>query len=112
VRRFLSERQELLLVPATVLPEATYMLRKWLGASKELALVSSVANGELAVEALDAADYRRCEELMLQSDALGFVDASVVAVAERLRLTRLLTTDRRHFSIVRPRHVEAFELVP
>jgi predicted nucleic acid-binding protein len=112
VRSFLGRRQELLLAPATVLPEAAYMIRKWLGSSSELAFVRSVTNGELAVESLDSADYRRCEELMADYDQLGFVDASVVAVAERLNLARLLTTDRRHFSIVRPRHVGAFELVP
>lgn len=43
---------------------------------------------------------------------LGFVDASVVAVAERLGERQVATLDRRHFSVVRPRHVKAFRLVP
>jgi predicted nucleic acid-binding protein len=43
---------------------------------------------------------------------LGTVDASVVATAERLRATTMATLDRRHFGVVRPRHVAAFELVP
>jgi uncharacterized protein len=112
VRTFLSGRRELLLLPATVLPEITYMLRTWLGAGEELAFVNSIASGESAVEDLRAIDYQRCGELMQLYGEIGFVDASIVAVAERLDLPRLLTTDRRHFSIVRPRHVEAFELVP
>jgi predicted nucleic acid-binding protein len=33
-------------------------------------------------------------------------------MAERLGVTRILTTDRHHFSLVRPSHVPAFELVP
>ncbi len=33
---------------------------------------------------------------------LGAVDASVLAVAERLRLTDVATLDRRHLTIVRP----------
>ena len=33
-------------------------------------------------------------------------------IAERLRLTTIATTDRRHFSTIRPTHVEAFELLP
>ena len=45
-------------------------------------------------------------------DFLGFVDASVVAVAERLKTTELATTDRRTFTIVRPGHTESFTLVP
>jgi len=43
---------------------------------------------------------------------LGSVDASVVAVAERLGVTMVMTIDRRHFTVVRPRHVDAFTLLP
>jgi predicted nucleic acid-binding protein len=43
---------------------------------------------------------------------LGAVDASVVAVAERLKITQVATLDRRHFTVVRPEHVPAFELLP
>ena len=40
------------------------------------------------------------------------VDASLVAVAERLKLKSLVTTDRRDFRRVRPKHVAAFDLLP
>jgi predicted nucleic acid-binding protein len=43
---------------------------------------------------------------------LGTVDASVIAAAERLAIGRVATLDRRHFSVVRPRHVDAFVLIP
>jgi predicted nucleic acid-binding protein len=43
---------------------------------------------------------------------IGFVDATVVAIAERLKLKRILTTDRRDFSLMRPRHCKEFELLP
>jgi hypothetical protein len=43
---------------------------------------------------------------------LGLVDASVVALAEQLGVEELATLDRRHFSVVRPRHVDAFTLLP
>jgi predicted nucleic acid-binding protein len=43
---------------------------------------------------------------------LGAVDAAGVAVAERLNLAEFATVDRRHFSIDRPRHVDAFTLLP
>jgi predicted nucleic acid-binding protein len=43
---------------------------------------------------------------------LGTVDASLIALAERLPTKRIATLDRRHFSVVRPAHVEAFELLP
>jgi predicted nucleic acid-binding protein len=43
---------------------------------------------------------------------LGGTDASVVTLAERLGTDVVITLDRRHFAVVRPAHVDAFELVP
>jgi predicted nucleic acid-binding protein len=43
---------------------------------------------------------------------LGTVDASVIAAAERLGITDVATVDRRHFTVVRPEHVAAFEILP
>jgi uncharacterized protein len=43
---------------------------------------------------------------------LGGTDASVIAIAERLGIHRIATFDRRHFTVVRPAHVEAFTLLP
>lgn len=43
---------------------------------------------------------------------VGFVDSSVVTVAERLKVRRVMTTDRRHFSIIQPRHCSRLELLP
>jgi predicted nucleic acid-binding protein len=39
-------------------------------------------------------------------------DVSVVAIAERLAITHIATLDRRDFSLIRPRHVSAFTLLP
>lgn len=44
--------------------------------------------------------------------ALGTVDASVIAAAERIGITTIATLDRRPVSAVRPRPVEAFTLPP
>ena len=43
---------------------------------------------------------------------LGFVDASIIALAERLGVTTIATIDRRDFAVVRPTHCDAFELIP
>jgi predicted nucleic acid-binding protein len=40
------------------------------------------------------------------------VDASIIAVAERLNVTTIATLDRRDFTVVRPVHCQAFELIP
>jgi len=36
----------------------------------------------------------------------------VVTTAERLGINEVATVDRRHFTIVRPCHIEAFTLLP
>jgi predicted nucleic acid-binding protein len=74
----------------------------------------SVRRGEVRIETLSQADLTRTVAVMEQyQDArLRFVDASLVAVAERLRVREILTTDRRHFSLVRPRHCANFALRP
>jgi uncharacterized protein len=38
-------------------------------------------------------------------------DASVIALAERLDVSVIVTLDRRHFAAVAPRRVGAFELI-
>ncbi len=43
---------------------------------------------------------------------IGVVDASVMVLAERLGTRLIATLDRRHFLAIRPRHVEAFTLLP
>jgi uncharacterized protein len=43
---------------------------------------------------------------------LGIVDAAMIATAERLRLTKIATLDRRHFGVVRPNHTRAFAVCP
>lgn len=43
---------------------------------------------------------------------IDFADAAIVAIAERLKAQRILTLDRRHFSMMRPRHCAAFEILP
>jgi predicted nucleic acid-binding protein len=112
MRDLLQSQRAPLLVPVTVVPEAAYLLRNRLGRAAERRFAESLAAAELAVENLTSADVRRCAELLGTYDFLGYVDASVVAVAERLKLRSLVTTDRRDFGRVRPRHTRAFELLP
>jgi len=73
-----------------------------------------IENGAFTVLDLAPDDYPRVRELCTQySDwPLGFVDAAVVALAERERQTRIATLDRRHFGAIKPRHIAAFELLP
>jgi len=78
------------------------------------ALLDEIEQGTYVVEDLLPSDYRRLRELLATYADLriGFVDAAVLAVTERLREPKLATLDHRHFSVMRPRHVDALELLP
>ncbi|MCX5835770.1 MAG: PIN domain-containing protein [Deltaproteobacteria bacterium] len=103
-----------LIVPATVIPEVCYLLNAHLGAHVENAFLTSLTNRELSFENVSLDDFARCLVILkdYQDLNIGLVDASLIAVAERLKLTRLLTTDRRHFSAIRPKHCLNLLLLP
>jgi len=112
MRDFFAGQRQTLLTPSTVIPEAAYLIRTRLGPRVEKMFVESLADGEITVENLTRSDLTRCAQLLGEYDFLGLVDASLVAVGERLKLKALVTTDRRDFRRVRPKHIAAFELLP
>ncbi|MDA8072164.1 MAG: PIN domain-containing protein [Actinomycetota bacterium] len=103
-----------LVIAAPVVPETAWLIESRLGPTAEARFLRLVTAGELDVVDLGIDDYRRCVELIERyADlGLGMVDASVVTVAERLKITTLATLNHRDFNVVRPRHVKAFELIP
>lgn len=113
-RRLLRDTTRPIVVPQTVTAEVAYLLGSRLGAHAELAFVRSIRDGELMVEPVLPADWRRVTELVeTYSDLpLGLVDASVVAIAERLGQTRIASLDHRHLGLVRPAHCDRLELLP
>jgi uncharacterized protein len=74
----------------------------------------SLAGGDFSPVDLTPADYLRMSELVEQyADLpLGTTDAAVVALAERLATSEVATLDRRHVTVVRPRHAGTLTLLP
>ena len=109
----ISTRHEVV-VAAPVLAEVCYLAQAHISPLAEIDFVASIARGEFAVEAQLTSDLPRVAQLVKRyADlSLGYVDASVVAIAERLGARAILTTDRRHFAAVRDRKGRAFTLLP
>ncbi len=101
-----------LVVPALVVAEATYFVGRRLGAAAESRFLHGI--GGLDVEGPSREDFARMAELVERyaDFPLGGTDASVIALAERLDASIILTLDRRHFAAIAPCHREAFELMP
>lgn len=111
---FFDATPEGLVVPQVVLAEAGYMVGKLAGPVAEATFVRQMGADEIDLHALDTEDLERMGDLMeTYADLrLGIVDAAVIAIAERLEVRTIATLDRRDFSVVRPRHISHFEIVP
>jgi hypothetical protein len=105
---------EPLILPGVVLPEICYLISSRLGHQTMRHFVSSIRPDAVQVESPTAEDLVRVHEILEQyaDSQLDFTDAAIVAIAERLAITRVYTLDRRDFSIVRPIHCDYFELLP
>ncbi len=103
-----------LLIPAPVFAETCIMLERKVDARAELKFVQEVNAGTFILSPTTAAELARIQELVTQyiDFPLGVVDASVVALAERLRIGEVATLDHRHFRSIRPHHLDAFSLLP
>ncbi len=112
--RLLEEHPGPLIVPELVVCEVAYLLATRVGAEAEVRFLGDLAAGNLMPEPVHAADWLRIAELVwaYRDLPLGTVDASVVAAAERLGITEIATLDHRHFSVVRPKHADAFRILP
>jgi predicted nucleic acid-binding protein len=112
--QLLRDHQGQLKVPAPVIAECAWQIERNLGPASEAGFLRLITAGQLEVVDLSVADYGHCADLIERyaDMGLGLVDASVITVAENLGVITLATLNRRDFTVVRPRHVAVFELLP
>jgi len=113
-RQLVERSPERRVVPAPILVELDHFIRQRLGFVTHAVFLRDVTDGAYFIADLLPDDYLRIRELCAKyrDSGIGLVDASVVAIAERLKEPKIATLDRRHFGIIRPRHIAAFELLP
>lgn len=105
---------ETILIPATVLPEVDYLTTKYLGERVAKAFLKDLVEEYFTYLPVDINDLKQALKVMAryQEVPLGLVDASIVVLAERYRIQKILTLDRRHFSLIKPEKMPYFELLP
>jgi uncharacterized protein len=112
-RALIEATDDALVIPAPVLVELDYWTHQRLQAGA-LALLADIEAGAYAVADLTIADHRRVREFCdryVDAD-IGFGDAAVFAIVERLDEPKVATLDRRHFALLRPRHGDSIDLLP
>jgi predicted nucleic acid-binding protein len=112
--QLLRESREEKVIPAPVLPELAYWLGQGLPLQALITTLDNIVARAFRVEDLQSVDYVRVREICVTyaDSPVGFVDAAVLAVVERLNEPKLATLDHRHFRMMRPRHVESLTLLP
>ena len=106
--------EQTIYLPQTVLAEVGYMLGQALGNRAVGAFLRRLPETKYRLLSLEAEDMLRTAELLEQyvDTCVDFVDATIAAVSERLKIARILTLDQRDFHIIRPKHTAYFELLP
>lgn len=101
-----------LVIPALCVAEATYVLQARRGSRTEALFLKGLSDFDIRLPL--AEDWSRIGDLVEEYSnfPLGGTDASVIALAERLRTDIVITLDRRHFGSVRPKHCERLRLFP
>ncbi|MFB2875525.1 type II toxin-antitoxin system VapC family toxin [Floridanema aerugineum] len=113
VTKVYSQQQQILL-PQTVLTEVAYLVGREAGVATVVAFLRGLFASRFHLIALTDADLLRAAEILEEytDSRVDFVDATVMAVAERFGSTKILTLDQRDFRLFRPRHCKSFEILP
>ncbi|HEX9148650.1 MAG TPA: PIN domain-containing protein [Thermoanaerobaculia bacterium] len=111
-RDALEQIRESLATVWPVITEAMYLLD--FSRQAQDALWRLLERDAVKILPLDAADVPRMRELMRKYRDLpmDLADAALVRVAERERVSRVFTIDRRDFEVYRPRGIRRFTILP
>lgn len=106
--------EEPVIVSPFVVAELDYLVATRHGVEAELAVLGELAGGAWLLPPFDHSDLRQAADVVARyrDQAIGVADASLVVLADRFSTRRVLTLDRRHFDVVRPRHGGRFTILP
>ena len=108
------KRQGIIYLPQTTLAEVMYLLTREAGNKVAAQFILTLSATKYRIEPLMAEDIQRSGEIVQQyaDSRVDFVDATIIAVAERRNITEILTLDNRDFHMVRPKHCSYFTILP
>ncbi len=107
-------QQSSILLPQTVLAEVAYLVGRDAGTKTVVAFLRGLSASRFCLTALVEADVDRVAEILqtYADSRIDFVDASVMAIAERFGSAKIFTLDQRDFRLFQPKHCASFEILP
>lgn len=112
VAEAVAQEQGPFVVSPYVVAELDYLVSTRLGADAEQRVLAELASPAYVLASVDRDDLRACAELISRYAGIGVTDASMLVLADRLGIDRVLTLDRRHFEVARTPAGRALEIVP
>lgn len=114
VVRRVYEQQNAIILPQTALTEVAYLIGRDSGIPTVVQFLQGLTKSRFATVALTEQELERVGEILntYLDSKIDFVDATVMAIAERYECQTVLTLDRRDFQIFRPLHCDYFTILP
>ncbi|MHB8628992.1 MAG: type II toxin-antitoxin system VapC family toxin [Aggregatilineales bacterium] len=102
------------IVAAPVLPELFYLITQRVSYAEAVRFFGMLQGTAFRIEPLTVTDMARMSVIMreYEDNRFDYVDTAIMALSERLNITRVYTLDRRDFSVFRPKHCPALTLFP
>lgn len=96
-----SDEVKSAILPDIVLPELSFLILRGLSVNVLIEFLRRVVNGHFIIERTTNEDLLRASEILEKYDDnnIDLVDAVIFAMAERLKIKKILTVDRRHFGV-------------
>jgi predicted nucleic acid-binding protein len=111
---FVDSREIQLVIPDVVLGETTYLLKERIGIHAVIKCLDALIAARIPLQPMTYDDIERVREITATyADAkFDFADCCIMALAERLNITKICTFDHRDFRIFRPVHCQYLEMLP
>ncbi len=108
------KQQNSILLPQTVLAEVAYLVGRSVGINVVATFLKGLSASRFRLISLTETDVMRVAEILdkYEDSRIDFVDATVMAIAERYKSNLILTLDRRDFRLFRPKHCQSFDILP
>ncbi len=108
-----SQKETICIIPSTVTVEVCQLLKYRFGSKYEKKFLEEIDKSSFIMETVTFKDISRILQILTKYDDLnaGYVDSSIVAIAERLGTNKLATLDRKHFSVLIPDGFEYFDIL-
>lgn len=113
IKELVLVEENLYIIPSTVIVEVCQLLKYKFDSSVEISFLKEIIKTIFLMESVKYQDMSRILEILIKYKDLniGYVDSSIVAMAERLKTNKILTLDKKHFSVVIPSGFKYFDIL-